>query len=213
MPLAAASKLMIFLTQYFKSEHDLGVIAVGRLSSENVTARGTSSVRDIIHAATQQDMALFAQEKQNLFIDNSREARLWSQALVKLDSEVLPTPLITNLAYWTLDSIDALMETLGNKADGSLGWARRPEIFLLGLQLIYAAEVLLVVCGKTKLTVSGSDVREKLVRFLSIGRKSEVSPLWLSNAEKVLERSILRGVSKVGGLVSLVPGARPESVG
>lgn len=210
MPFAAGSKLMVFLTTKFISSESLGTVAIGRLSGGNISAQRVFPICTTLSAAAQQDTALFVQEKQNLFIDGTREARVWSQVLIKLDPKALSLSLVSDLASWTMDGVEALAAALEQNTDGLLGWARRPEVFQLGLQLIYAAEVLLVICGKVKTTVSGSEVREKLVRFLSVGRKSEVSPLWISNAEKVLERSILRGVSKVGGLVSLVPGARPE---
>ncbi|GAB7354530.1 hypothetical protein MBLNU459_g4993t2 [Dothideomycetes sp. NU459] len=211
IPLAAGAKLMGFLMQQLGLSSKLANTAIERLSGGNVTIAGVKGVREILTAHAREDTALFVQERQNLFIDGAREARLWSQALTRLDSAAFSSPMVANLTKWTMDGLDVLISAMNKNVDGPLGWTRRASTFLLGLQLICAAEVLLHLCRKGRTAISGSDIRAKLVRFLSVGNSSEVNPLWIAHVEKVMERSILGGVGKVGGRVLLVPGARPES--
>lgn len=169
-----------------------------------VTEKNVRAVKDIIVESGRQDTALFVQEKQNLFIDDAREMRLWSHVLMQISPKALSQQLVHNLSSWTMDGLDTLLSTLDTKSDGPLGWKRRPEVFVLGLQLIYAAEVLLVLYGKAKkvASVSGSDIRAKLVQLLVEGEKNDMHPLWLEQIERVLRRSIVRGVSRVGFIVS-----------
>lgn len=169
-----------------------------------VTEKNVRAVKDIIIESGRQDTALFVQEKQNLFIDDAREMRLWSHVLMQISPKAFSQQLVHTLSDWTMDGLDTLLSTLDTRSDGPLGWKRRPEVFVLGLQLIYAAEVLLVLYGKARelVSVAGSDIRRKLVQLLIEGEKNEMHPLWLEQIERVLGRSIVRGVTRAGFVVS-----------
>lgn len=201
LPIPAGAKLVEIMTQRFNTSTDLAMVAMSALFSRGISAT------TILADANRQDTALFIQEKQNLFIDEAREARLWSHVLVNMSSKAVTQEAAQEMARWTMEGLDTLLTTLEANADGPLGWKRRPEIFVLGLKIIYAAEVLLVLRGRLRKLkgVNGSEIRKKLMALLKQGQEKEMHPLWLEQSQRVLERAIVRGAGSVARNLSAVP--------
>ena len=202
LPLPAGASVAAFLIRRFSTSQDLAKAAIIRVTGGAVCAENAVAVADMLAESSKQDSALFVQEKQNLFIDEAREARLWSHVLVKMPKQALSKDLVRSLETWTIDGLDTISASLERSADGPLGWKRRPEVFVLGLRVIYASEALLVLGRKKFISTPGSEIRALLVKLLSRGKLEDVHPLLIDQLERVLHRSIVRGVARVGRVVS-----------
>ena len=73
--------------------------------------------------------------------------------------------------------------------DTPLGWSRKPEVFVLGTQIIYTAELVLKL-GKREfeMPVEGKAVVKRLEVLLSKGQENGVNVLWLQTVKEVLEQ-------------------------
>jgi len=191
IPPFAGSCLSSTLVRRYKDSTHLARRAADRLRV------GSLTVSDILLGETK-DSALFAEEKQNLFIDPAREAKTWSMILSNLSPHAFDDSTIKDLSDWTVSGLDALTTRISGGLDGPLGWTREPDIFVLGLRIIYASEVLIHLARQTRRAiVSASTIRAKLVTLLTAGRKSEVNMLWIGEIEKVINKSLDTGFTKL----------------
>ena len=104
--------------------------------------------------AMRDDDSLFVEEEQNLFIDEVREAKLWSKVFedAALDpgrsegayfgTEATWSQPHTVLAAWVMDGLLAGC-TLLDKDDGPLGWTSKPAIFALWTKLLLSANAII----------------------------------------------------------------------
>lgn len=202
VPLVAGSRLAEFTTRRFHKSDYLANEALRRLTGGDLWGERSQTVSARLSAARKQDTALFVQEKQNLFIDEAREVRLSSHVLFNMSPRTLPDNVVHALTWWTITGLDELICTAEAEQDGALGWTRKSEVFTLGLQVIYAAEVLLYIRERSKkVPVLGSRIKAKLVKFVELGRESEVNALWLEQAESVLQRAMMRRVRQLGAVL------------
>ena len=202
LPLVAGSQLAARISRQFNTTAYLANFAIGRLTENTYRDGMIPSVAKKLETAQRQDVALFAEEKQNLFVDSAREARLWSRVLVHLSRKAFSKAMLHDFTQWTMEGLDVLVAKAVQEHDGSLGWTRNSEVFVLGFRVISAAEVLLKLrLRSSKGTVRGTEIRTKLVRLLEAGIKSEIHPLWLEQIEKVVQRSLLVGVERLGAAV------------
>jgi len=208
IPLISSSKLAGYLIRRFRSLEHLAQAAISRMTSGNLRVAKTTisaPVSELIDETGDIDSALFAEEKQNLFIDPAREARLWSQVLLRLSTRALPDETLHGLTDWTLYGIDALLVRADQEVDGALGWTRKTGVYEVGLQVIYAAEVLLDLRKRTKrVEIRGSVLRARLAQLLISFKRSGVNALWVDQLEKVLIRSITEGMRGSGKILMAV---------
>ena len=191
VPLIAGSCLSSTLVRRYKDCTHLARRAADRLRTDSLPVSATLSGEN-------QDSALFAEEKQNLFIDPAREAKTWSVILSNLSSHAFDDSTIKDLSDWTVSGLDALTHRIRERYDGPLGWTRKPDIFVLGLRIIYASEVLIHFARETKRAIfSASAIRAKLVTLLSASRESQVNMLWIGEIEKVINKSLDTGFTKL----------------
>ncbi|KAL3417418.1 hypothetical protein PVAG01_11418 [Phlyctema vagabunda] len=146
VPLAAAKEFLEFLW---------GVQGASRYFAWNVICRITGNedsasrieFSHLIPAEMQlgvamaEDDSLFVEEEQNLFIDEIREAKIWSGFLEKrLHSSW--SGGIALLATWVIDGLEVL-NTLVTKTDGPLGWTSKPSVFAQCMRIVICAKSLL----------------------------------------------------------------------
>ncbi|KAK5017515.1 hypothetical protein LTR39_001502, partial [Cryomyces antarcticus] len=119
VPLVASQKLVAFMTTSHRSSPKLCAQAVSRLTAGNVTANShIQHVDTVLIQAKKEDTALFAEEKRNLYVDEVREALLWSQVLKQLSVKALPKPLVAKFAQWVSQGIATLTEAAQAEVDG-----------------------------------------------------------------------------------------------
>jgi hypothetical protein len=134
---------------------------------------------------------LFAVEKQNLYIDDFRESRVWA----KLLKNFAPTAQqLMILESWTLSGLRAAndtilgMQELGHP-DGPLGWSSKPEFFLLIARVLACADVVLFWARKQR---RESEVSNILMHFAINGEQNQVNEVLLTKAKSILQRNIMR---------------------
>lgn len=148
-------------------------------------------VREVLDKAMTPDTALFAIEKQNLYVDEVEEARTWSQMLIDLKPLELTQRrrlqrLGDQLVTWTTDGLSVLTETADQEIDGPLGWTSKPEVFTVGLRVILAARVVLYLktCG---ISNEAKELCKKgLEELLAVGSKENMHDFWITEVEDIL---------------------------
>jgi hypothetical protein len=119
------------------------------LESEVVSLKSAESQ---FSEALLEDDALFVEEEQNLFVDEVREMKLWSNVLGELTQQsreaLYERPASSEhskpleaLAMWTADGLATLNKTL--KADGPLGWTSKPSAFAASMRVLVCVNAVL----------------------------------------------------------------------
>lgn len=148
-------------------------------------------VFDLIKEAMQLDTALFAEEKQNLFLDPVREAKAWAEVMLRLRPRWINPDIIIELDTWCTEGLTALVAISASQEDGPLGWTSKPEVFTLGVRIIFVTKVL--VYGRVFEREKSDDRRNLnllalLRRLLEVGEKNLLHGLWLQHIEETLDR-------------------------
>lgn len=193
VPIIAVQQLAKFLTKCFNESSDLCREALRRLVGVNSSSRlFAKPLADILVEESKEDTALFSQEKQNLFKDDVMDVALWSNVLKALPPSTAPKTLVMELSAWVLGGLSALSETARKEIDGPLGWTSKAEVFVLGMRVISAADVLVNWnCGDASL------IKLALRKFADVGTASEMNALWLEKIEHVLEKSVFQSIGQV----------------
>ena len=189
VPLATNQGLANFIASAFGSSDVAAQSALSRATGNAVNSFFPDSVKQSLDNKSKLGSSLFAQEKQNLFIDETREAKIWSSVAAQLHPEAFSFRLLMNLCTWVIDGLDVLIAEIEAKPDTPLGWSRKPEVFVLGTQIIYTAELVLKL-GKRgfEMPVEGKAVVKRLEVLLSKGQENGVNVLWLQTVKEVLEQ-------------------------
>ena len=193
VPLAASQQLAKSLAMNYADSQALCQMAIRKMTNwQSKSELLGRPVKDLLREARQEDNALFVQEKQNLFIDEVREALVWSRVLRSLSPSGISRDLAQKFTVWVIEGLQVLKDTADAEEDGPLGWSSKAEVFTLGMQVIFGAEVLLRWRTRTrKVTKPGSGIRRALRELADVGAKNELHPMWLDTIEKILEASII----------------------
>lgn len=186
VPILTSHRLAHFLATTFSTSPDLVREASRRLVNTSIP------FSDQLRQARKEDTSLFATEKQNLYRDDTLDAVLWSQVLLHTSS---PLRQSAQLAQWVIDALAMLISTAEKEEDGPLGWSSKADVFTLGIEVICAAEVVLVHGegeGRMKVMVG-------LRRFADALRQAEGHGLWVERIERVLERGVVGMLARLNG--------------
>ncbi|KAI1766390.1 putative death-receptor fusion protein-domain-containing protein [Hypoxylon sp. FL1150] len=118
------------------------------------------------------DDALFVIEEQNLYVDEVREARRWTDVFSSLPPPPpsAPSPsssdVAATLSQWTLAGLQTLTRLARENEDGPLGWTAKPEVFAICARIL--------ISGAALAKVGDEAVTEALVRFRDEGGKAGV---------------------------------------
>ncbi|KAK3066480.1 hypothetical protein LTR53_017158 [Teratosphaeriaceae sp. CCFEE 6253] len=193
VPPVASQKLLAFMIRRSASEAAFVDEAIRRAFGD---LDKPYAIRLRSNAAAD-DAALFAQEKQNLYVDDAREVKAWSQALLRLPPDMVPKPTLKLISGWTTDGLDQLASWSRSDDRGPLDWNSEPELFTLGLQVIYGAQYLLLL--------SEAGVRIPLAD-LGYGEGSSGSHcLWRREAKQVLADSVTEILMSVHSRLRHIP--------
>ncbi|GAM87186.1 hypothetical protein ANO11243_052070 [Dothideomycetidae sp. 11243] len=192
VPLASGLTLLKHLVSRRNDDPYLFDISIDRLTSS------FTSISSQLLAATSQDQALFAHEKQNLFIDPAREARVWSHLALRLGCQAIAPETRQQLHKWTLESVKALVSS-----PQALGRASfEADVFVPVLRVVYAADVLLGLRRKYRFKdVQAAELRDGLVKVMEIIRRESGHPMLFEQAEAVVCRDLLVGAGQVSRVV------------
>ncbi|KAI4846217.1 hypothetical protein E4T44_05183 [Aureobasidium sp. EXF-8845] len=189
VPLAAAQGVAEFISPAFGSSESAALTAITRATGNAVNASFPDSVRQALYKKFKSGSSLFAQEKHNLFIDESREARIWSSVAARLEPTAFPFRLLMNLSTWVTDGLDVLISESGKVPDAPLGWSREPEVFVLGMQILYAAQLVLVLIKRgVEMPIDKYAIDGRLKLFLKRGKQYGMNVLWVQTATEVLDQ-------------------------
>ena len=191
-PTTARQQLIMIMLKRLSHDHHFALEAFSR--AFNMTPAGAKFVvAEQLAKLNVVDTTLFAEEKQNLYIDEICELKVWSQALHHVHASRLPQRLVKYLATWVSEGLGTVTTMAQKEADGALGWSTKPGIFELGMQLFYGAGVLLELVEKgVKLSIRPSSLRRKLVEFAATANTHSVNPLWRQEAERLITWAVSR---------------------
>ncbi|KAL9058935.1 MAG: hypothetical protein Q9162_001493 [Coniocarpon cinnabarinum] len=196
VPIIAQQILGKFLVKTYSSDPYMLEQALQRLTC----GKGLLSVSKQLQDALKNDDTLFVVEKQNLYIDCTRESFFWSRILRHLHPQERARRKVSAFARWIIDAIATLHGHTERGHDGALGWTSKPEVFALGMRVIHAAGVLLAwrMHGVKRMGVRSSGIRIALRAWADIGHENGIHPMWLDAIEEVLEHSIHMKVLRIG---------------
>ena len=193
-PSIASQKLAGFILQTWGSKEDFIAEAISR--AFGIKPQGdTPSVAEKLSALQEIDTALFAEEKQNLFINDAREAKLWSQILLHIDASAIPSKLLRRITGWVSEGLATLVRNAREELHGALGWSTNPEVYVLGLRVLLGLEVLLTWAkvGR-RLSVRPSELRAELGVLLALGSADDgggLNVLWVREMERIFECGVV----------------------
>ncbi|KAG9563701.1 hypothetical protein KCU71_g6527, partial [Aureobasidium melanogenum] len=191
VPLAANQGLAEFISTAFGSDALAASTAISRATGNAVNTSFPDSVKHSLAEKSKSGSSLFAQEKHNIFIDETREARLWSSVAARLQPTAFSFRLLMNLCTWVVDGLDVLVAEVEEKPDTPLGWSRKSEVFVLGMQILYAAQLVLNLSKRgVQMPVQASAIIKRLETLLSKGAENRVNVLWLQTGKEILEQQI-----------------------
>lgn len=206
-PCVSRQRLMSFLVKRWASSAHLTHVMIERtfgLSDEIATP-----FADQLLALSGQEIALFGEEKQNLYIDEATEARIWSRAAQKLDPSAIAPNLLVKLASWVADGLGCLKSHAEAHEDGPLGWTTKADIYTLGMRVIYGAETLLVLSIRgCRLPVPPSQIRLHLYQCQVAFRASAVNGLWCWEIDRVLSESVSSELALINNVTNAIGGGK-----
>ncbi|KAI9843321.1 MAG: hypothetical protein M1830_007712, partial [Pleopsidium flavum] len=122
----------------------------------------------------------------NLFIDEVREAEVWSRVLTLLSAAAYDDNTAADFSNWITEGLSTLTETAESEVDGPLGWTSKADVSALGMRVIFGASVLLHWEKAGIVHGCGARVLEELEALRGAGRKSLLHEMWIDLIEQVL---------------------------
>lgn len=194
---AASHQLLCHLKDRYRTSSALWMEAVQRIIGTQQLLPRTPhkahlsprflSPRTLLARLQPEDTALFVEEKQNLYIDEAKEAGTWLEVLLTMDQTAVEIETLRQLEGWTFEGIDALIDVAGTEVDGPLGWTSKPEVYTLGVHILHAAQALMRFSKDESLGVDGNALRARLEKMLVVGEQSYLNGSWMRIIRKSLE--------------------------
>lgn len=190
VPSVADANLRKYLAAELSEAETATTGAIVRLIGRSTHVKGRfTPVECLLRQAAHEDTALFTIERQNLYVDEAKQARQWSETLQLMPPEACSMPLRLQLETWTAEGLHALLERAGAERDGPLGWTFKRDVFTIGMRVIYAAGLLLSWAAKSDdMAAIASVVRERLQSLSDAGGRQDLHPLWLGEIALLLSK-------------------------
>lgn len=193
-PLNASALLADFITDNYPESSVLGQRVLLYLTGQEPRISGSNepkrlvAVSDLITEYRQESTVLFEEEKQNLFIDDVREVKVWSRALTQLQQSAYRESPVHEISSWANEGLVYLHSIFGpgTEPDGLLGWVSKPEIFSLGFRVISIASALNSKKSSAPGSLQPTDTRGLLTQLLYLGESSSVHGHWLARISDAL---------------------------
>lgn len=206
VPLVSSHKISSMLVSLMDKSEMVAVEAVQRLTRSTLREESlTPSAVERLQAAQRIGTALFAVEKQNLFVDEAREAVVWARVLKFAPTKSITRALASALSTWVMESLESLASVAATEEDGPLGWTSKQHMFVFGIQVLLGAGVLLHWRSVgLKMSVSSSSLRLSMWKLAETGRKNGMHDMWLELIDRTLQRSVIRTMCRGGKVLELV---------
>ncbi|KAF2767248.1 hypothetical protein EJ03DRAFT_376354 [Teratosphaeria nubilosa] len=190
VPLVVGSRLLTFMLARWSSHP--GIMEEAFTRAFGMNADTAIDAKAELASRIQVNPALFAEEKQNLYIDEAREVRVWSRVLLHIPPLGIASALRRLLASWVQESLQTLSEKAGSSQDGPLGWSTDPVVLTLGLRVFYGAEVLLWwVRRGVRIHLRPSVLKRVLFELAEV---SQINVLWRREIERIVEESAVHNL-------------------
>lgn len=168
LPLAASRELAAYLKQKYPNSTLFAENVVCRMTGNPITyafkyeLEGLPLQTAAVHfsKALKNDDSLFVEEEQNLFVDEVREVKVWSELVCEKSSYILEG--------WVREGLKSLNELL-EKEDGPLGWMSKAATFAVCMRILVTAKAILRVGS----AAGEDDIKEALEVFRELGRKKK----------------------------------------
>lgn len=206
-PPAAANVILEKLVLTCRKEPWIAGNCINRLLQRNSkTFSRPLSVLARLEEIAQEETLLFVVEKQNLYRDEIKEAKVWSRVLQSLSPLNASHHDICRLTDWTMNGLDTLITYAAIENDGPLGWTSKPDSFALGMRVILAAETLLVWrTMSNRVPVQASTILTKLQELSCAAHAADFHEMWLSTIATVLRNSITMRLKRLLVALNVVP--------
>ncbi|KAF3482664.1 uncharacterized protein GIQ15_01988 [Arthroderma uncinatum] len=186
LPAAAAAGITDILANHFHGSVQSFEEGLKRFLGPSSRKHLFVSAAETLNKAIKESAVLFAEEKQNLYIDDVREIKIWAEHLIQLNNEAIDICLYNQFNLWVMDGLDALYEIATTQPkDSLLGWTSNVDVFVTGLRILYGAKVLLLTHRDISTGVNLIALREKLQCLLASTTNSELNPPWVSLLESL----------------------------
>jgi len=111
-------------------------------AKKNLPEHCFPSVWDLLSAALKDNNDLFVREKPNLYVDEAREAEIWSEFLISLGKKnALVKNILKELAAWVAEG-EQVLQKLAHGNDESLEKTRKPAVYTIRMRIMYGRKVL-----------------------------------------------------------------------
>ncbi|KAF1983102.1 hypothetical protein K402DRAFT_407216 [Aulographum hederae CBS 113979] len=205
VPQIASQKLASFILRYFSESKELCIEATERVAGSKVQNHGPGkSITSKLEEALKKDNDLFAHEKQNLYIDEVKEAMIWSRILVKLENSAIPRRLAIKL---TKRALPVTGHSAGRPIKTCSPWN------ISNLPFHYNSETLLVSMPwfrKTKQQQNGDGSPRRVAAKLTKANNKQTKELERADPQRESSDRILAWVRSVE---SNHPGEEPSDLG
>ncbi|KAK1057256.1 hypothetical protein LTR74_014307 [Friedmanniomyces endolithicus] len=202
VPAVASQRLLAFMIRKWSTDPDFAQEVTHR--AFHALRSGQLNVKPWSQDDAKTSTSLFAEEKQNLYVDEAREVKAWSQVLMSLPTAAVPKRLVRHLSLNFTEGLNALIFHATEPNGGPLGRSSRPEHFTLGLQIIYGAQYILWLSkAGVDLAVRPSTLRYQLANLAFCQSSLGCHALLRDEAERVLVKST---VDKLSGVYSVMRG-------
>jgi hypothetical protein len=203
-PSEARNRLLRLMARRWPNDETFAAAALERAFS-SLKQESDGSIKDQMERAAVVNSALFAEEKQNLYIDEAQEAKVWKDVTLRLHPSALPRGILDQLARRICIGLDELAHGAGSRPMGALRWDLNPDVFTFGLQIVYGVEVLLHAANSgRRLAMPPSLVRSKLVALCFATSGTRINVIWEKELRRVLEKAVLDHVLQRARLLQAV---------
>ena len=215
IPLAARNALADTILRDCSSHPLLAINVVSRMTgSLDIAFDQDLDLQEpslIFEKALNMNNTLFVEEDQNLFIDEVREAKFWSDFFTRLSMSPPAEPVrvhssrnkrttpkldtsVAALLSWTLDSLQALVAI--DKDDGVMGWISKPLAFSAAMRTLICARTLIDCHEKKTILLHGMrnvDIEEMVIMlevFVAKSKNSGMHQSLLAELSKIQSKSV-----------------------
>ena len=206
---AAKNRLLDFLAHRYRGSKALFIEAMRKLTGLSSIFSATSHkyasdnddefqniplqlrpVAELSLQAQTTQIAVFVEEKQNLYVDEVLEADGWASLLVCMDLKAWEPTVVSTLQSWTVDGLQYLLDFCEKVYDlQALSPLSIPEMYTLFMRIILSAKVLMNKATQvsSKRNAMKQECRVLLEKVLEVGTQKRLHGLLLDRIRYILD--------------------------